>query len=76
VHSNLTNAQDYVALVGQGAVVDRTLETLGRSDAGIALLRRIFFRELTAIAEGLPTKQWRRLEHSVELRKPEAARTT
>ena len=63
----LTSAQDYVAQVGQGAIVDREVELLGRSDAGIALLRRIFFREMAAIREGHPTKAWRRLEEAAVL---------
>ena len=44
--------QDYVALRGQGRIVDRSQERLGASDAGVALLRRIFLRELEAIKEG------------------------
>ncbi len=43
--AQLTSAQDYVAQVGQGAIVDRTQERLGKSDAGIVLLRRIYWRE-------------------------------
>jgi 5,5'-dehydrodivanillate O-demethylase len=66
-HSNLTNAQDYVAQVGQGPIVDREQETLGRSDAGIALLRRIFFRELEQLDSSRPMKAWKVLEESVEL---------
>lgn len=66
-HSNLTNAQDYVAQVGQGPIVDREQEILGRSDAGIALLRRIFFRELDALRTGRATKTWKPLAESVEL---------
>ena len=56
----LTPAQDYVAIMGQGEVADRASERLGKSDAGIVLLRRIIRRELEAIAAGAPTKQWRR----------------
>lgn len=58
--SNLTHAQDYVVQVGQGAIADRSQETLGRSDAGIALLRRIFWRELDALRSGEPMKVWKR----------------
>jgi 5,5'-dehydrodivanillate O-demethylase oxygenase subunit len=36
---DLTSAQDYVAQRGQGVIADREHEILGRSDAGIALLR-------------------------------------
>ena len=63
----LTSAQDYVAQVGQGVCADREHEVLGRSDAGIALLRRIFFRELDALREGRPTKAWHKLEVPAEL---------
>ena len=57
----LTSAQDYVVLVGQGVIADRTRERLGRSDGGIVLLRRMLWRELEAIREGAPPKDWRRL---------------
>ena len=52
--------QDYVALRGQGRIVDRAHEHLGASDAGIALLRRICFRELEVMQAGRPTKAWTR----------------
>ncbi|HEY7067555.1 MAG TPA: Rieske 2Fe-2S domain-containing protein [Chloroflexota bacterium] len=55
---DIVNIQDYVALVGQGAIADRCRERLGRSDAGVILLRRIWERELRALAEGRPLKQW------------------
>jgi 5,5'-dehydrodivanillate O-demethylase len=58
----LTSAQDYVAALGQGALPDRSRERLGTSDAGIVMLRRIFWRELDAIRNGRPIKGWRRLE--------------
>jgi 5,5'-dehydrodivanillate O-demethylase len=57
----LTSAQDYVAAVGQGPIVDRPSEMLGKSDMGIALLRRMVWRELDALREGRPTKPWRKL---------------
>jgi 5,5'-dehydrodivanillate O-demethylase len=53
-----TNVQDYTAQVGQGAIPDRTIEHLGRSDVGVILLRRIWERELRALAEGGPLKGW------------------
>ena len=59
--------QDYAALRGQGVIVDRSKERLGQSDAGIALLRRIFLRELEAIREGRPAKAWTRLHEAVDL---------
>jgi 5,5'-dehydrodivanillate O-demethylase len=63
----LTPAQDYVAIMGQGAVVDRTEEWLGKSDTGIMLLRRIFWREMDAVRNGRATKTWRRLAHAEEM---------
>ena len=63
----LTPAQDYVAIMGQGEVADRARERLGKSDAGIVLLRRIIWRELAAIAAGRPTKEWRRAAGETEL---------
>jgi 5,5'-dehydrodivanillate O-demethylase len=64
--NELVNAQDYVAQVGQGPMVDRTLERLGRSDAGVLFLRGLLLRELAALRDGRPPKQWTRSE-SVEL---------
>lgn len=63
----LTSAQDYVALIGQGAIADRANERLGSSDRGIAMLRRILRREMEAIGSGRPTKQWRRIEEPLAL---------
>ena len=57
----LTFAQDYVAVRGQGQIVDRENELLGVSDMGIVTLRRLFWRELSLQREGKPTKQWKRL---------------
>jgi 5,5'-dehydrodivanillate O-demethylase len=50
--------QDYVSQVGQGPIADRAHERLGRSDVGVILLRKIYERELRALAEGRPLKQW------------------
>ncbi len=50
--------QDYVAQKGQGVIYDRTSERLGRSDAGVILLRKIYARELRALAEGKPPTKW------------------
>jgi 5,5'-dehydrodivanillate O-demethylase oxygenase subunit len=52
--------QDSVALAGQGRMVEREKERLGQSDAGIILLRKLWERELKALAEGKPMKKWRR----------------
>jgi 5,5'-dehydrodivanillate O-demethylase oxygenase subunit len=55
---NLTSLEDYVVQVGQGAVADRLQDRLGRIDAGVILLRKIWARELRALVEGRPLKQW------------------
>jgi 5,5'-dehydrodivanillate O-demethylase len=67
VFLELTNAQDYVAAVGQGAIVDRTQERLVASDLGVALVRRLFLREIAARRAGKPTKNWVRLNEQIEL---------
>ncbi len=61
-HPNIVNIQDTVAQVGQGAIADRRAERLGRSDVGIILIRKIWERELAALADGRPLKQWQRPE--------------
>jgi 5,5'-dehydrodivanillate O-demethylase oxygenase subunit len=65
--SQLTSAQDYVAIIGQGAIMDRANEYLARSDAGITFLRRLFWRELDALQAGRPLKEWRRLAEDAAL---------
>jgi 5,5'-dehydrodivanillate O-demethylase oxygenase subunit len=50
--------EDYVTLVGQGAIPDRQSERLGPNDMGPILLRKIWDRELKALASGEPLKQW------------------
>jgi 5,5'-dehydrodivanillate O-demethylase len=55
---SLVHSQDYVAQVGQGPLTDRTQEHLGRSDIGVILFRKIWERELRALAEGRPLKKW------------------
>ncbi len=59
-YPGLFNVQDNVALAGQGAIVDRSREQLGRSDEGIHFLRRLWSREMQAIAEGGTPKVWKR----------------
>lgn len=58
--TSIVNVQDYVAQVGQGTIAPRERDRLGRSDAAVIQMRRIWARELEALAEGLPLKQWHR----------------
>jgi 5,5'-dehydrodivanillate O-demethylase len=61
VDSNRTDyviIEDEIAQTGQGRIADRGNEHLGRSDAGIILLRQLWSRELKALAKGQPLKNW------------------
>ena len=55
---SLVHTQDFVAQVGQGCRADRAQEHLGRSDIGVILFRKIWERELSALAEGQRLKKW------------------
>jgi hypothetical protein len=58
-HPMLLQVEDAVAQGGQGPIYDRTEEMLGRTDAGVAKLRRVFERELRAMTEnGATTRTW------------------
>ena len=64
-HPDLAIVQDMAVQAGQGRVANRETETLGRSDAVIALWRRILERELRTIAmDGMP-KRWQRAPDDV-----------
>jgi 5,5'-dehydrodivanillate O-demethylase len=54
--------QDYVAQVAQGPVSTRYDEHLGSSDVAEAHFRRLWRRELTALAEGKPLTEFRLTE--------------
>ena len=51
--------EDYVTLVGQGAIPDRAQERLGSTDQWMILKRQLWQRELRALAEGHPLTAWR-----------------
>jgi 5,5'-dehydrodivanillate O-demethylase len=55
---DIVNIQDHVAQEGQGAIPERDSERLGRSDAAIILMRKIWLRELRALSEGGRLKDW------------------
>jgi 5,5'-dehydrodivanillate O-demethylase oxygenase subunit len=48
--------QDFAAWVGQGTIADRSKELVGRSDQGIIMMRRQFWRDLDAIRNGADPK--------------------
>jgi 5,5'-dehydrodivanillate O-demethylase len=45
-------------MVGQGAIGEREHEHLGRMDAGVILLRKLWQRDLAALANGRNPKEW------------------
>jgi 5,5'-dehydrodivanillate O-demethylase len=53
--------------MGQGAITNRSLDRLGRSDAGVIMVRKLWLRELKALAAGEPLKQWRRPDDLVPI---------
>ena len=55
---DVVRLQDDVVLVAQGVIPDRSQDHLGRSDVGVILLRKIWRRELEAMAKGQPIKRW------------------
>jgi 5,5'-dehydrodivanillate O-demethylase len=55
---DIVHLQDYVAQVGQGTILDREHDRLGRSDEGVILLRKLWQREMRALAEGRPIKRY------------------
>ena len=59
-HPMLPVIQDTVSLLGQGVIADRSAEHLGMSDRGIAVLRRVWAREMRAIRDGGEQKVFRR----------------
>jgi hypothetical protein len=50
--ANIVWVQDYAVQVGQGPIELRKKENLGRSDTALILQRKIWVRELQALADG------------------------
>lgn len=48
--------QDYVAIVSQGAIVDRSRERLGTSDRGIIQMRKMYLDAIKAVQDGRDPK--------------------
>jgi 5,5'-dehydrodivanillate O-demethylase len=57
--------EDGAAQAGQGPIADRTSERLGRSDQGVIFLRKLWARELRALAEDGTIKAWTVRGHEV-----------
>lgn len=56
--SDMAIIQDYYAQIGQGAIADRTRERLGTADLGVAMLRKLYEREMRAALAGRPLTRW------------------
>lgn len=63
-HPLLPVIQDTVCMKGQGIIANRKQENLGASDRAIGLLRKIWTRELSALADGRTLTQWKRSDGS------------
>jgi 5,5'-dehydrodivanillate O-demethylase oxygenase subunit len=50
--------EDAATQVGQGPIADRKAEHLGSTDVSVMLLREVWKREVLALTEGRPLKQW------------------
>jgi 5,5'-dehydrodivanillate O-demethylase len=61
---DLVRLQDDIAQIGQGAIADRTNERPGRGDVGVIMIRKIWARELKALAAEQKLKAWRR-DHTI-----------
>jgi 5,5'-dehydrodivanillate O-demethylase oxygenase subunit len=57
---DLVRLQDDLAQVGQGIVVDRSGERLGRGDVGVVAIRKLWHRELTGLNARTPLTSWTR----------------
>jgi 5,5'-dehydrodivanillate O-demethylase oxygenase subunit len=66
--ANIVWIQDYAVQVGLGPIENRKNESLGRSDTALILQRKIWERELTALAESKPLKEWVRTERLSAIR--------
>ena len=56
--TDFVRLQDHVAQIGQGVIADHGSDMLGQSDVGVALIRKLWARELEALAKGKPLKDW------------------
>ena len=57
---DVVRLQDDIAQLGQGRIADRNAERLGRADIGIAVIRKLWRREMGLLLEGKPIKTWQR----------------
>ncbi len=56
--TDMVRLQDDIAQIGQGRIVDREHDRLGRADRGVIMIRKLWARELHALAAGGEVKRW------------------
>lgn len=56
--TDFVRLQDEVSLVGQGRIADYDNELLGQSDKAVIFVRKVWARELEALAEERACKRW------------------
>lgn len=57
-HPDFIGIQDSVAQIAQGVIVDRKAEILGKSDVAIAVLRRLWRKDLEHLTRGEEPTAW------------------
>ncbi|MDX1484276.1 MAG: Rieske 2Fe-2S domain-containing protein [Alphaproteobacteria bacterium] len=57
-HPDIVTIQDGVSCMGQGAARNRNDDLMGASDRQVAMLRRLWNRELAALRDGRPLTTW------------------
>ena len=50
---------DYTTLVGQGSIAERGPEILAPTDTRLVMMRRLWLREVNALADGRPLTPWK-----------------
>jgi 5,5'-dehydrodivanillate O-demethylase len=57
---DLVRLQDDIAQLAQGRIADHQVERLGSADIGLAVVRRLWRREIASLQSGTEQKNWRR----------------
>ena len=57
-HPHLLLLEDAITQAGQEQIVERENELLGRTDVGVAAMRKVFAREMAAVENGQAPKEW------------------
>jgi hypothetical protein len=57
---DIVRLQDDIAQLAQGRIADHQVERLGSADIGLAVVRRLWRREIASLQSGTQQKTWRR----------------